>query len=88
MAAASPTPLVALTAGEPAGIGPDLCALIARERLPGRLVIVGDARVIEERARLRSIAWNVPAHDSPAAAFAPVARLRMRSVRRSISAVR
>jgi 4-hydroxythreonine-4-phosphate dehydrogenase len=62
MAAASPTPLVALTAGEPAGIGPDLCALIARERLPGRLVIVGDARVIEERARLRSIAWNVPAY--------------------------
>jgi 4-hydroxythreonine-4-phosphate dehydrogenase len=62
MAAASPSPLVALTAGEPAGIGPDLCALIARERLPGRLVIVGDARVIEERARQRSIAWNVPAY--------------------------
>jgi 4-hydroxythreonine-4-phosphate dehydrogenase len=61
--AANPTsPLVALTAGEPAGIGPDLCALIAGTRLPGRLVIVGDARVIEERARLRSIAWNVPAY--------------------------
>jgi 4-hydroxythreonine-4-phosphate dehydrogenase len=62
MAAASPSPLVALTAGEPAGIGPDLCALIARERLPGRLVILGDARVIEERARLRSIPWDVPAY--------------------------
>ena len=36
-------PLAALTAGEPAGIGPDLCALLAREMLPGRVVIVGDA---------------------------------------------
>ena len=51
-------PLVALTAGEPAGIGPDLCALIARETFPGRLVILGDRSVIAERARMRSIAFD------------------------------
>ena len=59
---ASAPPLVALTAGKPAGIGPDLCALLARESFPGRLVLVGDAAVIRDRARLRGLAWDVPAY--------------------------
>jgi 4-hydroxythreonine-4-phosphate dehydrogenase len=54
--------LVALTAGEPAGIGPDLCALLARERFPGRLVILGDPEVIAERARARGLTFNAPAY--------------------------
>ena len=53
-------PLVALTAGEPAGIGPDLCALLARERFDGRLVIVGDRSVIAARAAERRIQFDVP----------------------------
>jgi 4-hydroxythreonine-4-phosphate dehydrogenase len=52
--------VVALTAGEPAGIGPDLCAMYAGERFGGRLVIVGDAEVIRERARLRGLRFDVP----------------------------
>jgi 4-hydroxythreonine-4-phosphate dehydrogenase len=59
---------VALTAGEPAGIGPDLCALIARENFPGRLVLVGDPDVIAERARMRSIPFDVPEYRDPASA--------------------
>jgi 4-hydroxythreonine-4-phosphate dehydrogenase len=53
-------PLVALTAGEPAGIGPDLCAWIAGQRFAGRLVIVGDRDVIAARARARGLAFEVP----------------------------
>lgn len=53
-------PLVAITAGEPAGIGPDLCAILAGERLRGRIVIIGDETVIRERAQQRGLAWNVP----------------------------
>ena len=64
------TPLIALTAGEPAGIGPDLCALLAREDFPGRLVLVGDRSVIGERARLRGVAFDPPGYpgrnDAPA----------------------
>lgn len=52
--------VVALTAGEPAGIGPDLCAMYAHERFEGRLVIVGDAEVIHERARMRGLDFDVP----------------------------
>lgn len=59
--------VVALTAGEPAGIGPDLCAMYAGERFEGRLVIVGDAEVIRERARMRGLAFDVPAYRPNAA---------------------
>jgi 4-hydroxythreonine-4-phosphate dehydrogenase len=55
-------PLVALTSGEPAGIGPDLCVLLARERFEGRVVILGDPRVLAERAALRKLAFDIPAY--------------------------
>ena len=68
---------MALTAGEPAGIGPDLCALLARDKFPGRLVIVGDPDVIGKRARMRGIAFDVPeyrdAASAPAISILPVA---------------
>ena len=35
-------PVVALTSGEPAGIGPELCARVAREPLAARIVTIGD----------------------------------------------
>ncbi len=60
MATGTCLPLVALTAGEPAGIGPDLCAILAAESFPGRIVILGDEAVIRERAQLRGLSWNVP----------------------------
>ena len=54
--------LIALTAGEPAGIGPDLCVLVARRPHPGRIVVLGDADVLRERARARGIPFDVPAY--------------------------
>jgi len=44
-------PLIAVTAGEPAGIGPDLCVAIARRRVPARIVVVADRHLLEARAR-------------------------------------
>jgi 4-hydroxythreonine-4-phosphate dehydrogenase len=35
-------PVIALTSGEPAGIGPELCARVAREPLAARIVALGD----------------------------------------------
>ena len=45
------TPLIAVTAGEPAGIGPDLCVQLARHNLPERIVVIADRGLLEERAR-------------------------------------
>jgi 4-hydroxythreonine-4-phosphate dehydrogenase len=42
---------IALTAGEPAGIGPDLCVLLAQQALPARIVVIADTRLLEDRAR-------------------------------------
>ncbi len=44
-------PHLALTCGEPAGIGPDLCLMIARRPLPCRLTVLGDPAVLRQRAR-------------------------------------
>ncbi len=45
------TPLV-ITAGEPAGIGPDICLALARADLPCRIVVVADADVMQARAAM------------------------------------
>ena len=56
------TPLIAVTAGEPAGIGPDLCVGLARRRLPARVVVVADRRLIVSRARLLGVRLKVTEH--------------------------
>ena len=39
-------PVIAITSGEPAGIGPELCLRLAREALPARLVAIGDRSLL------------------------------------------
>jgi 4-hydroxythreonine-4-phosphate dehydrogenase len=82
----STTPVIAVTAGEPAGIGPDLCAILAGKRFAARLVFVGDRGVIAARARSRGLGFDlpdyVPGADAPSsllhvAAPAPVAAGRL-----------
>jgi 4-hydroxythreonine-4-phosphate dehydrogenase len=46
---------IAITAGEPAGIGADLCALLARESFADQLVILGDRNVIAARAKAHDV---------------------------------
>jgi 4-hydroxythreonine-4-phosphate dehydrogenase len=42
---------IAVTIGEPAGIGPDLCVRLAERSWPARLVLFGDIELLRERAR-------------------------------------
>lgn len=55
-------PLV-ITAGEPAGIGPDLCVLLAQSPPPGRLVILADHDVLRARAAQLGLPFDVPEYD-------------------------
>jgi 4-hydroxythreonine-4-phosphate dehydrogenase len=43
---------IAVTAGEPAGIGPDLCLALASSDFPCPIVIVGSHALLAERARM------------------------------------
>ena len=53
-------PRIAVTAGEPAGIGPDLCAIAAAGCFDARLVFLGDRAVIAGRAARRGLAFDLP----------------------------
>ncbi len=64
---------LAITAGEPAGIGPDLCVMIAQQPWPVPIVAIGDPQVIRQRAAalklpLKVIECASAMPDSPAAA--------------------
>jgi len=43
-------PVIALTSGEPAGIGPDICIQLACEKIDARLAFYGDPALFAERA--------------------------------------
>jgi len=45
------TPIVAVTSGEPAGIGPDICLALAKRRFSARVVVLGDRAMLNARAR-------------------------------------
>lgn len=53
------SPVIALTSGEPAGIGPDICVALATRAWPMRLAILGDPAVLEARARVLGTAVRI-----------------------------
>jgi len=66
-------PTLALTPGEPAGIGPELCVRLAQRELPARIVAVADAQLLSETARRMGLPLRIeafepraPAQPSPA----------------------
>ena len=56
----SDTPPLILTAGEPAGIGPDLCVMLAQAPSAGRIVILADRNVLAARAGQLGLPFAVP----------------------------
>ncbi len=43
-------PVIAITSGEPSGIGPDICLHLQQRNWPARLVLIGDRGLFEQRA--------------------------------------
>lgn len=50
---------IAITSGEPAGIGPDLCVLIARKPFTAQLVFIGDPELFHQRAAIRELPLSI-----------------------------
>lgn len=44
------TPRIVITSGEPAGIGPDLCGMLAQHQFNANITIVGDSHLLKTRA--------------------------------------
>ena len=62
------TPRLALTAGEPAGIGPDLCLQLSRADYPAELVVIADPDLLEQRAAMLGLKVRLRHFDASAAA--------------------
>ena len=79
MTTIEPRPAIAITVGEPAGIGPELCAMVAvahaRAPLHARLVVLGDRALLVERAARIGLA--PPFVDYDPASFAPHAAVEV-----------
>ncbi|MBT9515131.1 MAG: 4-hydroxythreonine-4-phosphate dehydrogenase PdxA [Methyloversatilis discipulorum] len=56
-------PRIAVTSGEPAGVGPELCAALCGRRFAARLVVLGDAGLIAERAQAAGLQVRLRAYD-------------------------
>jgi 4-hydroxythreonine-4-phosphate dehydrogenase len=44
-------PVIVVTSGEPAGVGPDICLALAERQFPARVVVLGDRALFADRAR-------------------------------------
>jgi 4-hydroxythreonine-4-phosphate dehydrogenase len=51
-------PVLAITSGEPAGIGPELCLALAQQEFPARLTVIGDRELLAARARLLGLDFD------------------------------
>jgi len=47
-----PLPVIAVTSGEPGGIGPELCLRLQARKFQARIVVLADRALLEQRARL------------------------------------
>ena len=63
----SPVSRIALTAGEPAGIGPDIVLAVAEQDWPVEIVMIGDPELLSARARQLGRAVDIGRYDPDAA---------------------
>ena len=61
---------IAITPGEPAGIGPDLLITLAQQAWDAQLVVLADAKLLKERAKLLGLPINLIEFDENAPAKA------------------
>jgi len=57
-------PRIAITAGEPAGIGPDLCVMLAQQAINAEIVVIADREVLSERAQQIALPLNIVAYNN------------------------
>lgn len=62
------TPRLVLTPGEPAGIGPDLCIMLAQRPPPADLIVIADPDLLRQRAGELGLPLHITAHDPQAPA--------------------
>ena len=52
-------PRIAITSGEPAGIGPDICVMLAQHKIKADITIIGDVEMLAARAKQLKLSFDV-----------------------------
>jgi len=72
---------IAITPGEPAGIGPDLLLTLAQQQWDAQLVVIGDAQLLHARAKQLGLSINLlPFDEHQAAEAAPAGSVYLHQV--------
>jgi len=61
-----PTPRIIITSGEPAGIGPDACVLLAQSAWPAEVIVAGDAGLLAATAQDLELPLRITAYEHSA----------------------
>ena len=75
-------PILAVTSGEPAGIGPDICLDLPEADLPCRCVVLGDKTLLQARAQALGKSVQLQDYDAaraPAAGVLEVLHIPLRA---------
>ena len=71
------TPRIVITSGEPAGIGPDLCAMILSKKFNADITILCDKNVLEERIKMHeAILVGLQTNTSAASRASPLMSIK------------
>ena len=72
---------IAITPGEPAGIGPDLLLKLAQHDWPAQLVVIADGHMLKQRAKQLGLTINlIPFDESAHASLAPAGSVFLHQV--------
>ncbi|NMM40061.1 4-hydroxythreonine-4-phosphate dehydrogenase PdxA [Pseudoalteromonas arctica] len=72
---------IAITPGEPAGIGPDLLLQLAQHDWPAQLVVIADKQLLQQRAKQLGLTINlIPFDENAPAAIAPAGSVYLHQV--------
>jgi 4-hydroxythreonine-4-phosphate dehydrogenase len=80
-AASSGRSRIAVTCGEPAGIGPDICLALSAHKAAARIVVIGDRDVLAERAQALGMRTLPEIRHCPVAARVIPGKLDARNAR-------
>lgn len=79
-------PRIAITAGEPAGIGPDLCVMLAHKPVAAQLVVIADKTVLQQRAIQLGLNLNITDHQASSHSGNGTLNVLHHAVAKSVSA--
>ena len=78
---------IAVTPGEPAGIGPDLIIKLAQQSWSAQLVVFADGSILEERARTLGLPLTLIPYDAQNSSIQPAGSLFIKQIDKSTDVV-